>query len=368
MQDLVKIVVNGSDIAFETFESFSLSKSLSQFHNQCTLTGVVRQPIINGKKQALNKITTEDEVKIYINGILQLTGYIWQASVFETADNVNYSLEIADKTKDLESSGTPKTYNQRNLEVLTRAVLDDNGFTDIKIENQIGTILIKTTEDITLDVGDSIQDFITRYATKNQVNVITNSKGNLVFLNESNDSSGTELLSLATTNNLQTNLKSSVVTISRRAKEVQIFAQSDVDDFTKNSILQIGKAVDELLTNNMKSIQQATTQSNNANLNEIAKYIINRKRAESGKYPCTVAGWRKKSNDKTPWEVNTLVRVKNELQKIDNEMLIESVEFTKDMSGTITNLVLVNKGTYTTDIKEATKSITKSRQINSIFI
>ncbi len=370
MTDLVKILVNGTDIGFNTFETFQLTQSLSSFYNTCTVTGVVRQLIIDGKKRALVEVNNESEVQIYINDILQLTGYIWSATVNETSDGISYSLDIASKTKDLEeSNGLPKTYKQRTLENLVRAVLDGNGFTDIKIDNQIGNIPITTKEDIVFEVGETILNFIGRYASQTQTTIITNAKGNLVFLNESDESSGVELYSLANGNTILNNVKNSTFSTIRRAKKLKLFAESDVNDFTKNSVLQTGEAIDELLSNNIQLIQQATTQSNNATLNDIAKYIMNRKRAESGKIPITVEGFRRKRDDKMPWGINTLVRYQNELQKIDSEFLITEVVFHKDEGGgTITDLVLCNRGTFTKDIKSATRRIAKSQQINKIYI
>lgn len=370
MTDLVKILVNGTDIGLNTFETFQLTQSLSSFYNTCTVTGVIRKLIIDGKKRALVEVNNESEVQIYINDILQLTGYIWIATITETSDSILYSLDISSKTRDLdESNGLPKTYKQRTLESLVRAVLDDNGFTDIKIDNQNGNIPITTKEDIVFEVGETIQHFIGRYASQTHTTIITNEKGNLIFLSESDDSSGVELYSIANGNTLLNNVKTSVFTTKRRAKKLKLFAESDVNDFTKNSVLQTGEAIDELLSNNMQLIQQATTQSNNATLNDIAKYIINRKRAESGQIPLRVQGFRKKRDDKTPWSVNTLVRYQNELQKIDSEFLIAEVVFHKDAdNGTFTDLVLCNRGTFTKDIKSATKKIAKSQQIDRIYI
>lgn len=367
MQDIAKIVINGTE--FDGFEVFALQKSLRNVYNSCRLTSVIRQNVIGNKKVALTEVTTNDEVSIYINGILELTGYIQTLRDTQNANSFTFEMEIYDKTKRLESNGTPKTYKERNLQKLFERVLQDNDFNDIKVINNIGNVNIQTTEDIVLNSGETIINFLTKYAVKAQVVLITNKDGNLFLTVESETSSTGELMNLTDNNDKRTNILSSTRSLTDRPRTIVVYSESDVDDNTKNSILQKGSATDELMDNNMKLIVQGMLQSNTRNLNDMAKYLIARQRAETNKYTCSVAGWRIKKDNKTIWSVNQLVRLKDEIRRIDNEMLIESVEFMKDVNGgTITNLVLVNKGSYTTNIEKATQTINKSKQINSIFI
>ena len=61
------------------------------------------------------------------------------------------------------------------------------------------------------------------------------------------------------------------------------------------------------------------------------------------------------------WKINTYVEVLDNKKGFNGEFLIDSVVFTKDTNGTTTQLNIVNKGTYTLDIKQA---LTKARVNN----
>ena len=82
----------------------------------------------------------------------------------------------------------------------------------------------------------------------------------------------------------------------------------------------------------------AETQGDDAKFAERAKFEAARRAGAASKATYTVQGWRNGGNTGALWQPNTLVDVVDKFAGINREMLITSVTFNKDDSGTITTL------------------------------
>ena len=88
----------------------------------------------------------------------------------------------------------------------------------------------------------------------------------------------------------------------------------------------------------------AETQANSARCASRARWEAGVREAKSKRWEVTVAGWRNALGNL--WQINTLVHLKCPLMGVDEQLLISSIQFTRDESGSVTNLKLAKKDAF----------------------
>jgi prophage tail gpP-like protein len=159
-------------------------------------------------------------------------------------------------------------------------------------------------------------------------------------------------------NILSSNFKTSVL---ERFQVIEIFSQNNNTSHSVKNANPIGSAVDEQIKipNRFRVGKNIPTQS--TTLADIAKWNVNVRRAKGRMYNCTVQGISFSPQNRDFWKINTYVEVLDEKKGVNGEFLIESVTFSQSPeNGTITQLQLVNKGSYTLDIKQAIQKLQRN--------
>jgi len=375
MQDVVKLVVNGLEL--QIFESFELKNSMSSATTDFSFTYAPKSKIINGQYVLIDLIKPQDPVLIFINDIKYLTGYVVSTEWSEGANSDLITVQGMDAVSYclLRHYPRPKTYKIKDFTALVRMAVEDNGFADIITVQNITfkALPIDTQEQIQIEDGETLFNFFDKYAKKAQVLLNTTGTGELIIYREGDlgtlngkfpnkPKAGVALIN-DVIDKRKTNMLSSTFSYSvlNRFQVVEIYSQSgNANHNVKNANPKsIAKDEQIIIANRLRV--GANNPTNSTTLEEMAKWNVNIKRSQSVNYSCTVQGFSFSPTNKDFWKINTYVEVLDNKKGFNGEFLIDSVVFTKDTNGTTTQLNIVNKGTYTLDIKQA---LTKARVNN----
>ena len=372
MEDVVKLVVNG--VEFTNFISFELKNTMISITTDFSFTYAPKIKYVNKKPVLVDVIKEQDEVKIFINNIQYLIGYIVSIDWNEDAGNDLITVQGMDKASYclLRHYPSPKNYKKMDYAELIRTVVAENGFQDIVIVQKLipELLTIEGQEDIQIDDGETLFNFLDRYALKAQVLLNTTGTGELVIYREgvlgsvlgkfpNKAKAGIALINGGRAANiLSSNFKTSVL---ERFQVIEIFSQSNNTSHSVKNTNPIGSAVDEQIKipNRFRVGKNIPTQS--TTLADIAKWNVNVRRAKGRMYNCTVQGIGFSPQNRDFWKINTYVEVLDEKKGVNGEFLIESITFSQSpQNGTITQLQLVNKGSYTLDIKQAIQKLQRN--------
>ena len=375
MQDVVKLVVNGLEL--QTFESLELKNSMSSTTTDFSFTYAPKSKIVNGEYVLIDLIKPQDPAFIFINDIKYLAGFIVSTEWDEGQNSDLITVQGMDAVSFcvLRHQPKPKTYKIKDFTELVRTAVADNGFADIfKVQNITYKALpIDTQEEIQIEDGETLFNFFDRYAKKAQVLLNTTGTGELVIYREGDlgvllgkfpnkPKAGVALIN-DVINKRKTNMLSSRFSYSvlNRFQVVEIYSQSGNTNHSVKSANPTSTAKDEKIIIANRLRVGANNPTNSTTLEEMAKWNVNIKRSQSINYSCTVQGFSFSPSNKDFWKINTYVEVLDNKKGFNGEFLIDSVVFRKDINGTTTQLNLVNKGSYTLDIKQA---LTKARVNN----
>jgi prophage tail gpP-like protein len=176
------IFIEVNKIRYSGFTDVSITKSLNHFASSFTASLVSKETFIGNDRIIDNPIKIQDEVRVYIDSQLEITGFVEDLKIKCSSDEHMIRISGRDKTGDLiDSSIISKSYKTRDLKRLIELVLADNGYNDIKVIQQSPNIdNLEDNETVEAENNDTIFSFIDRYAKKVQVLLITNEEGNIV--------------------------------------------------------------------------------------------------------------------------------------------------------------------------------------------
>ena len=359
MSDIL-LEVNG--LRYQGFTDVSVVKSIENLSGQFTFSTTVKDGFATTSENGItfasgnlgtlqNDLKVQDEVKIYIDDTLIITGFIEDLTIAYSADSHSITVAGRDKTGDLiDSSIIQKSYSQRNFVKLIEMVLKDNGHTSISVINDVPLLSsLEAGETIKTEKGDSIATFLDRYAKKLQVLLITNEDGDIVITREGADLAIGALLSeMRGVNN---NILSANINIntSERFRYIEVYSQSGNDDFTANSVNQNAIAIDSIIRDTRRKRVTMATASKTLSLNNLAKWSVNVRKAKGSRYNCRVQDFYTARNKGFVWLPNTLVQIKDDRCQVEGQFLIQGVSYSKSLQGTFTELSVVEKGAFTVE-------------------
>jgi prophage tail gpP-like protein len=354
-----KIYLEVNGIKYEGFTEISINSSLENFCSSFSFATTLKEDInILGNKTGgfVNDIKLQNKVKIYIDDILVLTGYIEALNVDYDAKNHSIVYSGRDIGGDMvDSSIIQSTYKQRNFELLTKTVLSQNGFSDIKIVNNAGLLLLESTEVIKTESNETIFNFLDRYAKKLQVIIKINRFGNLEITREDDTIVKNMLINNRTKDNNILSAKLQLTT-KDRFNIIDVYSQANNKTHTSTGISQKGTAKDSSIRSTRRISLNMNTASESKTLNALAQWNVNVRRAKGSRYTCKVVDFYAEriqnilvgtlGFDKV-WQPNTLVDIVDEVAQIEGTFLIQGVEFTQSNNGSYTTLDIVEKGSFT---------------------
>jgi prophage tail gpP-like protein len=336
---------------YSGFTDITVEQSLDQFAKSFSATLVSKELIISGDRIIENPIKLQDEVQVYIDEQLIMTGFVESLDISYSSSGHLIRVAGRDKASDLiDSSIIGKTYQTKNLKRLIELVLKDNGYSDIKVIQQASNIdNLEEKENVQAENGQTIFSFIDEYAKKVQVLLTTDEEGNIVLTREGSDKTSTDLVSLKQGD--KNNIKAASLSLNTqdRYRFVEIYADSSNETFGEPSVNQAAVAEDSDIRSPRRVRVMSKIASDSAILREAAKWQLNVRRAKGLKYNCTVVNYLTDGESGDIWKFNRTVNIKDDKCSVDGEFLISGVRFVKSNQGSTTELSIVNKGSYTTD-------------------
>ncbi len=344
---------------------------MENLSGQFSFVATSKEAVVFGERFLTNPLKVQDEARVFIDDKLIITGFIEDLSISYSVDGHSISVSGRDQTGDLVDSSfyqDTKEYSQRDFKRLIELVLKDNGYTNIKVINEVSDIQrLGSSEVIKTNKGDTIFSFIDRYAQKLQVLLITDEDGNIVITREGLLGSIGSLISEK--NGKNNNILSANININsnNRFRFIEVHSQSGNDSFALNSVSQNSSSQDDQVRSPRRRRVAAKISSDKDFLSNLAKWHVNINRAKGQRYSCRLVGYYTDKDNNNLWIPNTLVKVKDDKCQLDGEFLIQGVTYTKSNSGSFTDLSIVNRGAFTLDTKSAIQQISSNDFANNLF-
>lgn len=327
-------------VRYEGFTDIAVNSAIENFSSSFSFTSTVKE---NKQAKIINDIKLGQKAKVFIDKTLLITGFIEEIDKEVSPSSHSKTASGRDVGGDIiDSDIIQKSYNQRNFERLINLVLKDNGFS-IEVINKVGILNLEANETIKTEQGQSIFDFLDKYAKKLQVLLKIDRNGNLNIIREDNDVVKNMLINNYTsdTNILASRLRLSTID---RFNVVEVYSQGNNKTHSKTGISQKGKAVDTQIRSTRRKILTMNTASESKSLKALAEWNIQLRRAKGSRYTCTTLGFYSSNN--TLWQPNTLVDIIDYDMEVQGTFLIQGVTFNQNLQGSFTNLDIVEQGSF----------------------
>ena len=327
-------------VRYEGFTDIAVNSAIENFSSSFSFTTTVKE---TKEGKIINDIKLGQKAKVFIDSILITTGFIEELDKEVSSSSHSKTASGRDVGGDIiDSDIIQKSYNQRNFQRLVNLVLKDNGFS-IEVINKVGILNLEATETIKTEQGQSIFDFLDKYAKKLQVLLKIDKNGNLNIIREDNDVVKNMLINnyTADTNILASRLKLSTID---RFNLIEIYSQGNNKTHTKTGISQKGKATDPQIRATRRKILTMNTASESKSLKALAEWNIQVRKAKGSRYTCTTLGFYSSNN--TLWRPNTLVDIIDYDMEVKGTFLIQGVTFNQTLQGSFTNLDIVEQGSF----------------------
>ncbi len=334
----IYLEVNG--VRYEGFTDIAVNSALENFSSSFSFTTTVKE---TKQGKIINDIKLGQKAKVFIDKTLLITGFIEEIDKEVSSSSHSKTASGRDVGGDIiDSDIIQKSYNQRNFERLINLVLKDNGFS-IEVINKVGILNLEANETIKTEQGQSIFDFLDKYAKKLQVLLKIDKNGNLNIIREDNDVVKNMLINnyTADTNILASRLKLSTID---RFNVIEVYSQGNNKTHSKTGISQKGKAVDTQIRSTRRKILTMNTASESKSLKALAEWNIQLRKAKGSRYTCTTLGFYSSNN--TLWQPNTLVDIIDYDMEVQGTFLIQGVTFNQNLQGSFTNLDIVEQGSF----------------------
>lgn len=343
---MLLLEINGS--VYENATSIRVYRSLYNFLGQFDAYTTANE------NDAL-PVKVGDVVRVLADRSPIFNGYI--ESIGVRYDNGSHEISISgrDKTCDVLDSTVfgQKTYKGAiNLKSVAEKVLLNNGISGISVLDQSLTNVydFKSGERIQAEVGQTIYEFLDKYARKIQVVMTTNEDGNIVFYRGSAEDSGLNL-------KFGENILSASFSKKNSDRFNKYIARSQLDPLSNQSLSaddivnQTGQTAVDSEIRQGRILEFNTEEEMNNDLSfDRAAFEANIRRANSINYSCVVQGH---SVNGSIFKVNSLAYVSDDFCKIASKMLIHSVEYSYSLgSGSRTKLEMTYKDAFTLDAQQ----------------
>lgn len=337
-----KIYLEVEGIKYEGFTEVAVNGAMENFSSSFSFSTTVKETTLGIIE---NDVKLGQVARVFIDETLVITGYIEDVKIEYSADSHSITVSGRDIGGDLiDSSIVQKSYKQRDFEKLIKLVLVDNGYS-IKVINKVGTLTLEPTETIKTEQGDSIFDFLDRYAKKLQVLLKINPSGNLEIVREDSSVVKKFLINNFTQNTNILSAKLNLTTVNR-FNVIEVYSQDNNRTHTKTSISQKGVATDSTIRSTRRKVITMDTASQSKSLTALAKWNINLRRAKGSRYSCKVLGFY---SGEDIWQPNQLVNIIDLTAQVQGNFLIQGVQFSQSLQGSFTTLDIVERGSFSSE-------------------
>jgi prophage tail gpP-like protein len=344
------ILLEVEGTAYSGFTDISVTKNIENLSGEFTFSST--------EPEKINNIPLKNGAvaRVLINGIPVITGFI--DPIINNIDISTHSISVSgrDKTSDIIDSSAPLGLNiQSNISLksVIEKTLIASGNSNVKVIDKVGNLENFSKNDIIqVSVGETIFQFLEKYARKRQVLLNSDGDGNIVIDRASTISTDTKLFFYDGDKEKQNNVKfaSPVFDDTGRFYKITMVSQGSPNSGSKYNpsdlVMSKGIAYDNEIRKSKQLIILSENTMNKKTLTNRAKWEVNVRRARSIVWNGTVQDVIDSNGN--IWMPNTLVEIIDEVNKINAEMLIKSVTYGLSLTtGTTTLLSCVSSDAYT---------------------
>ena len=341
----INLEVNG--IEYTNFTEAGVTLALDTLANDFTFDAALPDG------ENLN-IKGGDACTVIVDGELVLTGYVENITGHYTATGHTIVITGRDKTSDLIDSSIDVIDDIRDsvtLKEIIEKVIEHIG-AGITVVNNVTPAPFNKAEDIIAPLpGDNAFLFVEQYAQKRQVLLTSNAHGDVVITNSQETSGGGALQNAinSDTNNIVeaswSYMAGALFNKYINKGQLDPGALDFADAKTEYGLVsQRGEDEDTAIRVGRQLVTVLATGFSDDQLLERAKWSKKIRRSRSIAYSCHVPGFKNTANQL--WAVNTVVSVFDEFANINQDLLINSVQFLYGAGGSRTLLTLVPAGSY----------------------
>lgn len=312
-----------------------------------------------------------DQVQVIVDGVAKVTGFADRVRGRGSDEGNEVSVSGRDNTCDLIDSSVPDSVKTITPPItmtdFCKRIVSALG-ANIEVRNVIGNAInVQGDEDdfgdvtISADSGQKCMDFLTSFARKQQVYLVTDGAGRLLVYRPGNVRSSTQILHERGSNN--NNVKNYSVSFEHQER-FGVYRTTSQDDFSfsdsygDESTSRFGEAQDGVIRASRYLEFQGEESMTNEESRNRAVEELNVRKARSTVYTPTLATFSQE--DGTVWDFGQLVSVKDDFAGMRGILLIRSVEYTLDKdSGSRCVLTLADPSSYNvkvTDVRDKRRS------------
>lgn len=285
-------------------------------------------------------ITPGDACEVRLGGETVITGYVDLARPSYGAESHAIEVQGRDKSEDMvDCSAVHDPDEWRGIDLLQLAQILGQPFgITARAETSVGAAF----DLVKLQHGESALEALTRHAKMRKVLVMPDGRGGILLTRTGTRRAAVELVQ-------GKNILSAEGTLdaSERFSQYLVKGQAGYSEETDGEVEAhaSGAATDAGVTRYRPLLIVADTGANDATAQERATWEANTRLGKAAEAAITIQGWRQAPGGAL-WEPNTLVRVRSDWLRLDGEMLVRQVTFSKSASGTTTKLDVVSPQAY----------------------
>jgi len=313
-------------------------------------------------------LTPDEKCKIYIEKTsggknikeLVLTG--WIDSVNISADESSILVKVDGRSKSADIVDCSAEYlpsNSWNNTLLSTIIRDLMFDYDVDLDFISSAAYDKNSKlSLTINSGETIFEIIDRECKKRAILPVTNPYGNIELITSGDRISRDKLI-------FGENIVKASVDFDYSNRygvyKVKAQKQGDGNGWQNSTNTIFAEATDAVFGKRVRrKIVVLDGAGSNQDAQKSANWESQIRAGRTGKLHLTIPTWFQ--SDNRLWEVGTLVYCQVPPLRIDEQLLINSIEFTQDDNGTLCNMDLVNKDTYAADPSKENKITKKSKK------
>ena len=360
MADDLELLVNGQ--VFAGWTSIGVTRAIDAASGAFTVDLTERW---EGQEGAAGQdepwpILPGDKCEVKLGGVPMITGYV---DIFRPAfDATSHTINVQgrDKTADLIDCSAVHTPDQwANIDLLAFAQILAAPF-GVSVSMDTGVTPGEKFALIKLQQGETAFEAIARYARQRKLLCMPDGTGNLLLTRTGNLRAAVGLVQ-------GQNIKGSDGTIdhSQRFSQYIVKGQAPYSadtDGAKESHLR-GGATDSAIERYRPMLIIAEAGGTPASVQERAAWEANSRLGKSAVASITVMGWRQNGFSGALWLPNQLVSIRSPWLRLDGEMLIRQVTFTRDLQGgTVAVLEIISPQAFEPEPPDSEKSKSKQKK------
>lgn len=368
---MITIEING--IKYDGFESISVTKNIETISGSFSFAAT-------SNDVSVFPIKRSDPCKVFINNESVINGYVDTVNVSYDANSHSISISGRDRTEDIIDSTVigEKEFNAPTslIDIIT-TTLKGNGLSAISVINEAGAIeSFPEGTTYSSKIGETVFEFIERYARKRQVLLTTNGNGDLVLARSGSTSAITSLQGKISgqfnnikTGNVSYTSEGLFNKYTIRSQENFGAAAFGADITLSEGVNKKGVATDSNIRTSRQIEIASNSSDNNVDCANLAQWNANLRKARSSTVSVVVQGYYQDEAQTRLWKPNELVKVDDDYLDVNATLLVQSVEYNlSNTTGSTTTINLVPRNAYTLEAKiNAVEASANEQGDNLIF-